>query len=224
MSLLFDWPRSSNWKPLSGKFTLAPIGHISQSPYTGSLKAISLTQIWKADFAFNNHSLADGIDIQGFLEGLEGSANTVRLYDPWRVNPLLLSTAISGFDDGTLFDDGTGFTAGWTLAVLNAAAKGSAYVSISGLPVSQACFKRGDLIGINECLYQIRSGVTSNAAGQAMLWIQPGLRAGVAAGDVVNSYYPTVVMRLASPLDATINRDPVSTSAFSVSFIEDIQT
>ena len=219
--MTFDWPRDPAWNPMAGKIYLAAINQISASPYTGSMKSINLDQIWRADVSWTNHSLALGLDIQAFIEQLEGASNPVRMFDWWRTEPSLLSSLVSGFSDGTIFTDGTGFTDGYAPAVLNAANRGEKFVAISGLPVSTACFKRGDLVGLGGYLYTTASGVSSNALGQALLPLAPGLRLGVAAGDVVNLYAPTVPMRLASPPEA-INRHFNLTDGFSLTFIEDV--
>lgn len=218
---IFAWPRDLAWNPMAGKVWLAPIGQLSASPYTGALKATNLDQIWRADVSWNSHSLDDGVDIQGFIEQLEGAANPILIFDWWRIEPSLLSSTVSGFSDGSLFDDGTGFSDGYAPTVLAAANRGEKFVAISGLPVSVACFKRGDLIGVDGNLYTIRAGVTSNAAGQAMLPIAPGLRSSLAIGDVVNLYAPTVQMRLATPPEA-ISRNFHWTDGFSLTFIEDV--
>ena len=219
--IIFDWPRDLNWRPMQGRFGLLPITHLSQSPYTGSLKNILLTQIWHAEFTFNHHSIADGVDIQGFIEGLEGGANPVRMFDPWRSQPLLVSTAQTGFSDGSLFSDGTGFTDGYTLLVDAAASKGATYITLNGFPASQAVFKRGDIFGLNGCLYQVRTGVSSNAAGKAVVWVQPGLRGGCAAGDTVNCFFPTCQMRLLNGLDM-LSREFNISSTFTLQFVEDV--
>lgn len=215
-----DWPRDLTWRPISGKFQLVPVTHISQSPYTGSLKAILLQQIWHAELTYNNHELGVGEDIQAFIDQFEGGANPVRMFDPWRTRPRLLSTAKSGFSDGTFFDDGTGFTDGYSLGVLTAAIKGASQIAVAGFPVSQAVLKAGDLLSINGYLYQTRYGASSNSSGQALITIQPGLRAGIAAGDVVITDYATAPMTLLSGLDAIVPRTENYTSGFTLTFVE----
>ena len=219
--MIFNWPHDPAWNPMAGRFRLRTISQMSASPYTGAVKAVGLGQVWTADLTFNNHDMALGHDMQGFLESLEGPVNPVRLFDWWRRVPALLSSAASGFSDGTFFTDGTGFTDGWAPLVLTAASKGARQVAIEGLPESQDCFTRGDLIGLGGSLYQIRAGVTSNSSGQALLNILPGLRAGVAAGDAITLWRPTVAMRLL-PGDEGINRAFNISEGFSLSFVEDV--
>ena len=206
---------------MSGKFRLAPINQYSTSPYTGAGKSISLAMIWRADLTWNSRDLASGRDMQGFIEGLEGAANAVALFDWWRPFPVPLAGGITGFSDNTLFSDGTGFEDGWSPAVVTAAAKGERRVHVSGLPTSRECFRRGDLFGINGYLYEVARGVTSNADGEALINFLPGLRAGVMAGDAVTLWRPTVPMRMV-PSDDILNRTFNVNDPFSLSFVEDI--
>jgi len=207
---------------MSGSFRLSSISALSSSPYTGAHKAALLAQIWVASLNWNNHELDLTHDMQGFLDALEGPVNPVRLFDWWRPAPLLLSGSITAWSDATYFDDGTGWTDGYAPSLLAAALRGANTITITGLPVSTECFRRGDLIGIGGYLYELRAGVTSNSSGQAAVIIQPGLRAGAAVGDMVTLYRPTVPMRLASDDQAVINRSITNGEPFSLNFVEDI--
>jgi hypothetical protein len=220
--MIFDWPQDPTWAPMSGTFRVRSIAEISTSPYTGGIKSRSLGQIWVAKLQWNNHSLDDGQDIQNFLNQLEGSTNPVRLFDWWRSAPSLLSGGSQPWSDGTYFSDGTGWTDGWAPSLIADAARGDAVVVVTGLPASTACFKRGDLIGLDGYLYEIKSEVTANSAGQAAVNFLPVLRMGLASGDMVNMYRPTVPMRLVSDADAEINRAIKWSEPFSLTFVEDL--
>ncbi len=216
----FDWPKDLDWRPVAGRFALTPISHHSMSPYTGSSKVINLTQIWRTEWQFNANTLASRFNIQGFIDGLEGGANTVKMFDPWRTKPKLQGTFT--WSDGTIFDDGTGWLDAWAVVVLTAGSVGDKTFAVSGLPVSQACFSRGDLIEINGSVYEIRYDASSNSSGQALLSILPGLRAACAVSDPVNVYFPAVQMRLenyAGQMTRSFNWH----EGFSLTFVEDIQ-
>lgn len=220
--MIHDWPQDAAWTPMSGTFRLTAIAALSTSPYTGAHKAASLAQIWVAKLAWNNRALDDTHNIQGFLDQLEGPVNPVRLFDWWRAAPVLLSGGSQSWSDGTFFTDGTGWADGYAPAIIVAAARGERSIVVSGLPASTECFRRGDLIGVADGLYEVRAGVTSNAAGEALILIQPGLRAVIAVGDTVSLYRPTLAMRLASDAEAAINRAFHWGEGFSLTFVEDI--
>lgn len=219
---VFDWPDGRDFCPINGSFRLVSISQTSASPYTGSIKGVSLAQIWMARFEIDPRTLANATDLQGFIESLEGPTNPVRLFDRWRPYPLALKGEVSGFSDGTFFDDGTGFTDGWSPAIVTAAARGERRVHVSGLPESAECFRRGDLIGIGGFLYELRAGVTSNADGEALLNILPGLRAGVAAADPVTLWRPRVAMRFANASEFESSRQGRNPSRIELQFVEDV--
>ena len=218
----FDWPDGPDFCPINGSFRLMPVSQTSASPYTGSIKAIGLAQVWMARFEIDLRSLANAHSFQGFIESLEGAVNPVRLFDRWRPMPLALKGAVSGFSDGSFFDDGTGFTDGWSPLIVTAAAKGERRVHMEGLPMSQECFRRGDLLGLGGFLYEVRAGVTSNGDGEALVNILPGLRAGVAAGDAVTLWRPRLAMRLANGSDAEVTRLGRNPGRIELQFVEDI--
>lgn len=220
--MIFDWPDGPDFAPINGSFRLTPLSSISASPYTGAVKSVALALLWVARFEIALRTLQNAHDFQGFIEQLEGSSNPVRLFDRWRPVPALLSSSISGFSDGTFFTDGTGFTDGWAPLVLVAATKGSRAVAIEGLPASQECFRRGDLIGIGASLYEVRAGVTSNSSGQALINILPGLRAGVAPGDAVTLWKPRIAMRLISGSEFEVFRSNKNPGHVELSFVEDV--
>lgn len=219
--MIFDWIPDLYGSPVSGQFKLVTRAQVSASPYTGAGKANTLAQLWKADLTFNNKSLDNGVDIQAFIEMLEGPVHVCRLWDFWREVPPLLSGGLSGFSDDTFFTDGTGFTDGYAPSVVTGATRGARFLQIGGLPEAQACFRRGDLIGVGGSLQMVSAGVTSNAAGEALLPLLPGLRSDVAASDPVILWRPKVPMRLMPDHDG-ITREYDWATGFSLSFIEDI--
>lgn len=218
--MTFEWP-VGQWIPISGSFRLSSISAVSSSPYTGAQKAVSLGQIWLAEATFHEPLLSDAHDLLGFLNELEGPVNPVRLFDWWRPTPRLLARGSSAWSDGTLWSDGKGWTDGYAPTLSAAAARAARSVLLSGLPASTESFKRGDLIGIGGYLYELRAGVTANASGAALIYIQPGLRVGAAAGDMVTLYRPTVPMRLVSGPDA-IERVAAHAAPVGITFAEDI--
>jgi hypothetical protein len=228
--MIYDWPHERDFRPISGRFYPATVAQVSVSPYTGAGKGLTLAQIWKADVTFNTKSLEVAQDFQGFLDSLEGPVNPVRMFDWWREFPPLLAGDTTFFSDGTTFTDGTGFTDGASLKVVTAGTRGSRLLHVEGLPASQACFRRGDLVGLRhaigsgdyiDCVYEVRGAVSSNADGEALVNILPGLRAGIDAGDPVTIWRPTMQMRLVPNQDA-ISRGQKWSEPFTLSFVEDV--
>ena len=220
--MIFDWPQSGGYKPISGSFRLRAISEISTSPYTGGIKSRSLGQIWVAKYAFGNRDPDCAQDIQNFLNQLEGPSNPVRMFDWWRSAPSLLSGGSQPWSDGTYFSDGTGWTDGWSPSLMANAARGDTVVTMTGLPASTACFKRGDLIGLGGYLHEVKANVTANVLGQAAVSFMPPTRVGLATYDMVNMYRPTVPMRLVSDAEAEITRANSWSEPFSLTFAEDI--
>lgn len=220
---IYDWPDGEDFfAPINGSFRLVPVSQISASPYTGAIKAVNLALIWQARFEIDLRTLANAHNFQGFIESLEGPVNPVRLFDRWRPAPALLSGGLSGFSDGTFFSDGTGFTDGYEPLVVTAASQGARFVHMSGLPVSQACFQRGDLFGVAGYLYEVRANVSSNASGQALVPILPGLRTAIAPSDPITLWKPRVPMRLANGPSFEVARLNKNIERTELLFVEDI--
>lgn len=229
--MIYTWPNNPKWTPMSSSFRPKSISSMSSSPYTGSHKAFSLAQLWYLEATWNNHDLATTQEIQAFLNQLEGPSNPVRMFDWWKRSPILLSTGDEPWDDGTFFDDDSGWQEGYSLTLTQAVVRGDNVLAIEGLPVSSECFRRGDLIGVSHITeeamvemyaYELRYGVTSNSAGEALLTVQPGMRGAAAIGDVVTTYKPTLPMRLISDSEAVINRSITHGEGFTLKFVEDV--
>jgi len=207
---------------MSGTFRLSSISALSSSPYTGAHKASLLGQLWIAKLTWPARVLALVHNMQGFFDALEGPVNPVRMFDHKRMAPVTLSGGSEPWSDGTFFTDGSGWSDGYAPALIAAVAQGGRILVMEGLPASTECFRRGDLIGVQGYLYELKFGVTANASGEAAVTVQPGMRVGAAIGDPVTLYRPTVPMRLASDSEAAINRTFDWGEPFSLTFVEDI--
>lgn len=216
-----EWP-VGQWTPTSGSFRPTVVSLNSTSPYTGGIKAAVLAQIWVASFSVTVPELDDAHDLQGFLDALDGPSNPVMMFDWWRPMPRGLRGATASFTDGTLFTDGTGFDDGWAPELLAGYARGARAVTMSGLPSSRACFRRGDLIGMGGYVHEVKAGVTSNASGEAMVQFQPGLRVGVATGDAVTLHRPRLPMRMVTDANAAVTRAGSKGQAVDLTFVEDL--
>lgn len=222
--MIFDWPKGdSQWTAINGSFRLVTINSVSTSPYSGARKSSTLGDVWMARLEFDLRDLPRAKAFQRLITVLRGSENTIRMYDRWRPWPPLLRGEPAPFSDGTFFSDGTGFTDGYSPLAMYDAAHGAKFITVEGLPASKQCFEGGDLIGIGGYLYEISSEiVSSNALGQALVPILPGLRTGVAQGDPISLWYPTVPMLMMSPADAAVERIGRNAGRIELTFIEDI--
>ncbi len=143
---------------------------------------------------------------------MRGRSGVVRVGNGLRLAPWHdrgLTPTVSAWSDGSTFADGSGFANGYLppeVYLVNAAAKGARYIVLGGLPASIAsCLRRGDLLQIKPNgvpgtvphLYQAMYGGDTDSSGRIGLAIEPGLRQGVNAGDVVGLRYASTLFRMA---------------------------
>lgn len=223
MANTVSWP-TDKWRPMAKpRFAVQPVNIMSQSPYTGAPLAIALAQAWQVELAWNNTSLSDAFEMQAFLEGLDGNATRVKLFDHWRPVPRLLAPAEGQtWSDSTFWSDGTGWA---DMSIIPLALydydRGAQIMVVQGLPLSQDILLPGDLFQIGEGLHVVTRKVRGDAYGRASVHFKPGLRAAVAAGDELRLYMPRGVFRMtSSPVAiamAITNAEP-----FTLTFTEDV--
>jgi hypothetical protein len=164
----------------------------------------------------------DAYDFGAFLEGLEGPLNPVWMHD-WH-RPYLRAQEgglTYSWADGTFFTDGTGWSdPAWSISLGVAALAGARTITITGFPVSQQVFWRGDAIGVGDNLVQVQSNIFSDASGIAMVPFLPGLRRGVLAATPISIVRPKVRMRLAGDSDVGIYRAATISTEITLRFIE----
>lgn len=218
-----NWPATPGWAPASSGFRLRSFSLLSGSPYTGAHKAVSIGQVWVCQITLQQRSVEQNHIMGAFLNALEGPSGVVRIFDWLRKSPRLLSVDNYPFDDGTWFDDGFGWTDSGYAPLLTAdAARGDKQVSMEGLPVSAPAFRRGDLIELGGYLYELTRDASGDADGEATIFIQPGLRAGLADGDPVRIYYPSCPMRMTPDTEAMLDRDLFVGAPATLTFVEDV--
>lgn len=222
------WPRHDGtymWE--SCIFRVRPIATLSNSPFTGSSKGIKNGSVWIATLSFNNKSPGETQELQAFLDRLEGPANPVRLYDPLRIYPKKLaasntSAGAQTFSDGTLFDDGYGWSESQhDISIKTSATKGAEEITIKNMPNSTEFFTRGDLLEINGFLYEAINDLKSDSSGDGTLRILPRLRQDIYAGDYVKIYCPTGLFRM-SENSGAISKDLVKGNPFTIDLFEDV--
>lgn len=210
---VYDFPIDWYGKITSQKFNLRSMNQVAATSWNGAGAAIAgpHTQVWLCDMVIMPLRDPALQDLDAFFSRLRGRAGVVRLGNgarlaPW--NDRNLTPTTSTWSDGSTFTDGSGFSSGFLppeVYLVNAAAKGARYITLGGFPASfTAALRRGDLLQIKPNgipgsvphLYKAMYGGDSNSAGQIGLAIEPGLRAGVAAGDVVGLRNATTLFRL----------------------------
>jgi hypothetical protein len=221
MSDPVNWP-SGQWVPERGRFALRPVSVMSTSPYTGATKAIALAQLWVAEITWHVPDLNDAIDLQAFLESLDGPATPIRLFDWWRCHPRGFNPTIEHWSDGTFFSDGTGWSSVAAAPTVKiAAARGAQSITLKDMSVSKKLFKRGDLFEIAGGLYEAMGDVTANASGEATMTFRPGLRTAAIIGDAVVIAEPRGTFRLTNEFELA-PRSGSKAEPFSLTFIEDV--
>lgn len=233
---VYDWPIEWYQYIVTQKFNLRSLNQAGAMPWVGIGQAIMgpFAQAWLTDVTMA--PMQDPVlqDMDGFFSRLRGRSgllrisNTLRLA-PWYDRALTPTTTV--FSDGTRFTDKTGFADGFlppAVYLTANAAKGSNYIVLGGLPASLAgAIRRGDLLEIQPIngaltvphLYKAVVGGNTDSNGQIGLQIEPRLRAGVAASDVVSLRYPSTVFRLADDTQGEIEMsgtDHVGNFGFSL--------
>jgi hypothetical protein len=217
---VYDFP--TEWYDLlvSQKFNVRSINQASQLPWSGAGNSISgpHTQLWINEVTFT--SLTDYMrpdlgpilqDVDAFFSQLRGRAGVVRMSNGQRLRPWYdrsLTPGVATWSDGSTFTDGTGFASGYLppeIYLTATALKGARTVTLGGLPVStSSVIRRGDLLQIKPNgipgtvphLYKVMVGGGTNSSGQIGVAIEPALRAGVAAGDVVSLRNASTLFRM----------------------------
>jgi len=192
-------------------------------------------QFWMADISYPTKGTAEWRQALGLIASLEGIKGKVRIYDPFRQGPLYNISAIlstTTWDDATTWDDGTVWQDGLlpsSIAVDENAALNAKSIVVKGLPASTAAvFNPGDPFEIRPSgvpaifghYYMITKISNSNSAGKTRIEFTPGLRAGIAVGDMVVLKKPRCVMRLATDDEGAINVTPPGVGNFGLSFFE----
>lgn len=215
MTDVFDFPREwYNRIITSQKFVLRSISQSANTSWNGTAGKPSgpHTQIWTAEVSLMQMQDPLLQDVDALITKLRGRANVLRFsnslrWAPWYDRNLVATTAT--FTDSSTFTDGTGFASGYLppeVYLVNAAERGARYLTLGGLPVSTVnAFRNGDLLqvkpngvpGTVPHLYKITTGGNTDASGHIGVTIEPKLRQGVAAGDVVSLRYPDTLFRLA---------------------------
>lgn len=175
---------------------------------------------------------------QGFITRLRGTSGKVRIVDYFRMRPTYdVKNAIgtSNWSDNLPWADGDTWKtpALPSFVTLDAAAStGDDSVVLRGLPAdTEEVLVPGDLMEGRpngtatsySNLYEVVHCARTNADGKARVYIQPGLRTGFAAGDMMVLREPTGVFRLADATQGIVSRSMGNVGTLGIKLIEEFQ-
>ena len=237
---IWTWPKE--WRATTqSQFYLAPSSLSSRSPYTGQLKAYGpQVQAWTAKLTFptmkpESERMA-WRQVQAFITRLRGITGSLRIvdyhrmkcaYDQFKVDPVEQS-----WSDGPNFTDGHGWVDGFLPPYVEAdeaADEGATSLVLRSLPASiKNISSMGDLFEVrpngipasHSHLYDMVANVSTDADGKTRIYLEAGLRKGVAAGDMIVLRYPTGVFRLSSDQEGVISRGIANVGDMGMSLSE----
>lgn len=232
---IMEWPRG--WYQFaSGSFTLTSKNLLSQNPFTQRLSVAGPTsQFFQVKVQLGTQDEDVWMGMEGFFAEAGGSKGIIRLADFSRLTPQFnreLSSVRTGWTDGTFWSDGSGWQNGSLptfITVAEAASKGATSVVVTGLPISTArVLRRGDDVefrrnGIPDetpSLHRIIRDAPTDASGRTLIEFRPGLRKGVALGDMVVLDYPMGNFRLTDDNQAVVERTPPNFGDLGFQLIE----
>jgi len=219
---ILSWPQAHAGPQTSG-FDLITINLHSVAALTNDIiPGGTIDQRFVFTPAYPPKSNVRGREVSGLIARLRGMRGRVRMYDPLRRIPaynMKVLVTEHGFSDGTPWSDGTGWKDGFLPPMVSAAAlgrRGDRSLVLGGFPAStSAVLTMGDLFEVRPNgqfashghLYIVTHVAHSDGNGETRVQFEPGLRAGVAAGDQIVLRDPTTVFQLASDAEGRAARD-----------------
>lgn len=217
-------------------FRLTHLNLSSTGMFDGEVNAYGpLRSRWVSTLQFTPMEDEHWIDWDGIISAVGGVSGSIRCVDPARRMPYFnraTAPTSEAFSDGTFSTDGSGFSEGRlpsTAVVSGACARGSKSLIIDGLPASLSlAFRRGDTFEIRPNglpasfghYYIITKNANTDANGSTRVEFVPGLRAGVANGDMVVLSDPKTTFRFTSDDVGEMQVTPPFTGSFSLSLTE----
>lgn len=218
----------------------------SRSPWTGEGTPFDpFVQVFIADITppaakSVAHTTADEVsarDWQGFMTRLRGTSGLLRVVDFYRMRPtydVRNAPAKLNWSTGAAWSDGAQWSVGAlppfvTFAEAARANDDSVVLDFGGgLANTELVLSPADLMearpnGIATSfgnLYEVVHAARTNAAGKTRVYLQPGLRQGFAAGDMVVLQYPTCVFRLADKQQGIVTRSLAGVGNLGFKLIE----
>jgi hypothetical protein len=175
---------------------------------------------------------------QGFMTRLRGTSGKMRIVDYYRMRPVYdarVSPDVSNWSDGSHWSDGSGWAQGALppyVTLAEAAREDDDSIVLQGLPVNtDMVLNPSDLIEMRpngvatswSNLYEVVHCARTNADGKTRVYIQPGLRQGLAVGDVAVLRFPTGVFRLADATQGIVTRSLGNVGSLGFKLIESLR-
>lgn len=238
MTDIYEYPRE--WYQFSSiRFQLRAMSQTSARPWAGGNSVYGPhVQLWMPKLTATEQGVEIWPEMDAFFSRLGGQAGLIRIGDASRRVPQYNRSrheAATGWSDGTMFTDGSGFLDGLlppTCHVLSPASRGDTGVVLGGLPPGMMpALRRGDLFEIwpngipadFPHLYQVQVNGPTNANGETGVEIRPPLRADIAAGDMAVLDHPTSVFHLIDDSQAEMEISVPIFANFGFSLVEAIE-
>jgi hypothetical protein len=238
MPTIYEWPHG--WYGfISSTFRLQARSQVTPRTWIGGKSVYGPhAQLWVAQVALPRQRWNEnGQAIAAFFSRLDGQAGLLRIGHYQRLKPQLNRAIAAGSDtwnDGTFFNDGTGFASGNVPDLCTIAAdatRGADTVSITGLQASASrVLRRGDLFEIqpggvasdSPNLYEVQADAATDSGGSTTVEIRPRLRQDIASGDGVLFSYPTSVFRCVDDDQGVAETDHPNLASIGFSLVEAI--
>lgn len=232
---ILDWPEDLS-EVVTRSFRLVSRNLSSTALITGEILPAGPTdQRFLVELESPARGEAGWRKASGLIASLRGTGGLVRAFDPARRAPYynkIVTQTTETWDDSTSFDDGAGWVSGPLpafVAVAEPAARSARSVVMGAFPAStSAVLRPGDLFEVRPSgvpaahahLYEVVRQANSDASGESRVYFEPGLRTGVAAGDMVVLTDPRSVFRLAGDDQGNISVGNTFIGSFGLSLIE----
>lgn len=234
---IITFPRSW-YGAVSGRFYLSSASQSSQSPWSGRRSVYGPhRQFWRCEVTLPLSESPRWRAVSAFFSEAAGQAALIRIGDMHRIRALYNIQEALGeqpWSDSTWFTDGTGWLDGAlpaSIHVASSAARGATSLHVGGLGANIArSLRRGDLIEIRRdgiadetpSLHEVLRDAPTDADGETLVKIAPGLRKAVAAGDMVVTENATSVFRCMDDDQGIVDRDVANHGSAGFTLIENI--
>lgn len=235
MTAIYDWP-SEHRGMTAGRFYLRAANLQSVGSFTGEVTPYGpIVQRFFCEFTPPPKSNENARTISGIISRARGISGLFRIYDTARKEPYYnseVTKTTENWDDDTTFSDGTAWESGPLpnyVSVESNASRGDNSIIMQGFAANLTKVLRlGDLFELRPNgqpmefghLYEVTVDANTDANGKTRVYFEPGLRAGVAAGDQIVLKNPTSVFRLISDEQGPIEWDRSLVGRVGLSFAE----
>ncbi len=206
----------------------------SKSGFSAHVRASGpIDERWLAEITLPARKAREDSDrFDAIFDRAGGMSGVLSAFSTVHAIPRGTATGLGGagvpFSDDATFSDGSLFASGISQSTVGAAgARGSEFVTISGLLASQSVgFAIGDMFAIAQgsanygFLHKAITNAPTDASGVATVQIRPRLREAVAVGQVVHFHKARGVFRVAEDNAHFVSRGPGGIGQARISLVE----